>query len=87
VFSNPEDTERLNTLESEIDVFVNNGEFFVEGSELAEAAQRFWKQMDQIRPFTYLAECDYGYLTFVTGDTGLFEAVRERLCEPATRAS
>ncbi len=34
-----------------------------------------WQQLGWIRPEAYIAESDYGFLTFVTADKGLLAAV------------
>jgi hypothetical protein len=62
-----------------LEVFVNFYSFAMDDPEVQDLVTRFWQQLEWTRPETYIAESDYGFLTFVTGDKGLFAAVRTGL--------
>lgn len=58
--------------------FVNYAEFvFDPGNE--HLADSFWRQIELIRPHSYLAESDPRWLTFVTRDGTLFNSVHNGL--------
>jgi hypothetical protein len=57
-----------------LEVFVNFG-FVMDAPEMRDLVSRFWQQLEWIRPEAYIAESDCGFLTLVTGDSGLFAAV------------
>lgn len=49
--------------------------FAMDAPEMQDLASRFWQQLEWIRPKAYIAESDYGFMTLVTRDNGLFAAV------------
>jgi hypothetical protein len=53
--------------------------FVMDELEMQADVSRFWQQMEQILPEAYIAESDYGSLTFVTRDDDLFAAARRGL--------
>ena len=57
-----------------VEVFVNFG-FAMDAPEMQDLVSRFWQQLEWIRPEAYIAESDYGFMTLVTRDNGLFAAV------------
>jgi hypothetical protein len=57
-----------------VEVFVNFA-FVMDAPEMQELVGRLWQQLEWMRPEAYIAESDYGFLTFVTSDKGLFAAV------------
>jgi hypothetical protein len=63
----------------EVADFVNYG-FALHPPERNSLADLFWNQLDWIQPESYIADNDY--LTFVTRDESLFDAV----CEALSRA-
>ena len=67
-----------------LEVFVNYYAFVPYGfvmdePEMQANVSRFWQQMEWILPEAYIAESDYGSLTFVTRDDDLFAAARRGL--------
>jgi hypothetical protein len=67
IFEVPEEQGQLR-------VFVNYC-FALHLPEMKNLAALFWKQMEQIRPESYVADNDF--LTFVSANKGLFAAVRD----------
>jgi hypothetical protein len=62
----------------QVAVFVNFLGFAVHLPEMQPIAKLFWKQLDLIRPESFVADGD-DYLTFVSCDKTLFTDVREAL--------
>jgi hypothetical protein len=60
----------------EVGVFVNYC-FTLHRPDMGDMADLFWNQLDWIQPESYIADNDF--LTFVTRDEGLFDAVRDAL--------
>jgi hypothetical protein len=54
--------------------FVNFGGFSLHDPVLQDLADLFWKQLEAIRPESYIADGDF--LNFVSCDRELFAAVR-----------
>jgi hypothetical protein len=54
-----------------LEVFVNFG-FVKDAPEMEDLVSRFWQQLEWIRPEAYVAESDFGFLTFVARDSELF---------------
>ena len=69
-----------------VEVFVNFYGFAIDAPEFQELVSRFWQQLEWIRPITYVAEGDFGFLTFVTADNILFTAVCKALGGSASEA-
>jgi hypothetical protein len=57
-----------------VEAFVNFG-FVMDAPEMQDLVSRFWQQLEWMSPEAYIAESDYGFLTFVTGNKKLFAAV------------
>jgi hypothetical protein len=62
-----------------VEVFVNFYGFALDAPEVQELVSLFWRQMERIQPESYLAQSDYGFMTFVTRDPKLFARVAHQL--------
>ena len=63
--------------------FVNFGpSFALHDPEVTGLADLFWKQLDGIRPESYIADADV-FLTFVSRNEGMFASVRDALEDTA----
>ncbi len=58
-----------------VSVFVNYGGFAFDRADMSDLATLLWKQMEWIRPESYIA--DGNYLNFVTMNKALFGTVRD----------
>jgi hypothetical protein len=68
-------------LPGQVEVFVNFGDGFgLHRPEEQSLAILFWRQLEWIRPESYIADGDH-FLTFVSSDASLFAAVRHALGE------
>ena len=70
--------------EGHLSVFVNYG-FALHPPERASLADRFWSQMERIRPESYLADNDY--LTFVSTNRPLFARVLDAVTALSKKGS
>ena len=86
VFESPFDLGQLwhgNVFEApmtpgQVSTFVNFLDFALHNPEVEELLSLFWKQLDWIRPESYIADRN-AFLTFVTRNRGLFTAVHHAL--------
>lgn len=62
-----------------VEVFVNFYGFSLDAPEVQDLVSRFWRQLEWIRPEAYVAQGDYGFMTFVTREAELFATVRQSL--------
>lgn len=64
----------------QISVFCNFGDFSPHDPELEALVSLFWRQIDQIRPQSYVADGN-AFLTFVSRDKELFADVHQALSD------